>query len=88
MARDRTWWTAKLAAARAEVDAIDAMLLSFATDGAVEEYRINTGQTDNRTRRAEMDQLERTRNALMIRIETLEVKLGNGCGHVRVRPGW
>ena len=78
-------WTAQLERLWAQLEAIDVALLAFIADGSIEEYEYDTGSTTQRVRRSEVGKLALMRDRLLIRIETLEGKVGRGCGVRRIR---
>ena len=84
---DSAYWAAKLEEVKAILDAYIAAQLAFATNGTIQEYSIDTGQTVTKVKRSEQAEMRRTINGLMNTVATLETRI-NGCGTTRVRPGW
>ena len=87
VAQDLTFWRERLDSTKELLTAVDAAVLHFATNNAEQEYRLNTGQTDMRVRRADLAQVRAWRERLLVEVEVLEAKV-HGCGSIRIRPAW
>lgn len=87
MSCDLSYWETRLVAAKATLEAYEAAELAFATNGSIQEYEIDTGQTRTEVRRGDLGELRRMIGALQNRVATLEARV-YGCGATRVRPGW
>lgn len=68
------------------ITAINAALLAFATNGAIQTYRLDTGQSVTTVTRDGIGALERSLNSSMNLCTVLEARL-NGSGR-QVVPGW
>lgn len=87
MSCDLSYWADRLTAAQTALAAFEAAELAFATNGAIEEYEIDTGQTRTKVHRSDLGEIRRTIASLYNRVATLEARV-SGCGTTRVRPAW
>jgi hypothetical protein len=81
----RTYIQARIAATKAQIEAFEAAVLSFA-DSAQQSYRLDTGQSVVQVTRADLLTLNKTIDTLYSRLAGLEARL-NGAS-VTVQPGW
>jgi hypothetical protein len=58
------------------------------SQGSVQSYTIDTGQTRQTVTRADLSSIRAEVDSLMNRLVTLEARLGLGGAVINVRPGW
>lgn len=69
------------------ITAYEDAALAFATNGAQESYRLDTGQSVVNVTRSKLPEIQNTLDTLYSRLASLESRLrGGGC--VNVQPGW
>lgn len=66
--------------------AYEGAVEAFATNGGIQTYRLDTGQTNQTVTRADLKQLQETLDTLYNRLVTLQARL-NGAASV-VYPGY
>lgn len=86
MAQDVAFWTTRAAALLARIEAYEDVLLAFATDGAQQEYRFDTGQGELRVVRADLGEIRRLLDALISQHGIVCQRAGLSKGSVQVRP--
>jgi hypothetical protein len=80
-----TFWSDRLAAAKASVISYEAAI--EAVKGGAQSYRLNTSQTDQSVTKASLATLQTGLDSALNRVATLEARLcGSGVTHVV--PGW
>lgn len=84
---DSTYWADRLTAAKAALEAYEAAELAFVTDGSIQEYSIDTGQSVVKVTRSNMTEIRRSIHMLSNRVATLSQRV-NGCNTRVFRPGW
>lgn len=63
------------------------MFLKFLQNGAMQEYDLDTGQSKQQVRRADLSQARISYHSLWNDYVVLYARL-NGCAASRIRPGW
>ncbi len=87
MVCDRAFWLDRLATKKEQLALLDEMFLHFAANGGAEEYDLDTGQTRQKVRRADLSKWRLLAEKLESQISALIVKT-SGCGVSRVRGTW
>jgi hypothetical protein len=82
MARDTTFWLGQLTKLKAIADAYADAIAAFAASDNVEEYRLDTGQTNVRVKRTDLEWMQSTLDKALVRVQELENLIG-GCGVMR-----
>lgn len=82
MARDTTFWSGQLTKWKAIADAYADAIAALEGAGNVEEYRLDTGQTNVRVKRTDLEWMQSTLDKALARVQELENLLG-GCGVMR-----
>lgn len=76
-----------------QIEATKAEILKHQTalagiqDGSIQQYSLNTGQTQMTVTRANLSTLENAIEKLLNRLAVLDARV-NGAGRLRVVPGW
>lgn len=83
---DRDYALAKVTATKALIDAYEAAVLAFASDGAIQSYIIDTGQSRTNVTLADLPGVTRLIDSLYNRLATLEARLYGSA--VTIRPAW
>jgi hypothetical protein len=78
---------AQLAAMEAQIALYNAMFTAFLTNTGMQEYELDTGQTQTKVKRADLTQQRLMYNSLLNQYSTLYARV-NGCGSTRVRGAW
>ena len=78
---------ARIDATKALIVAYEDALTALGTGGAIQTYRLNTGQSDQQVTRADIPALNTMLDSLYNRCVTLEARL-NGSGVTHARPAW
>ena len=86
MAITLEFFEARIAATEAQIVAYENAVLAFANDGALLEYRYDTGQSVIRVERAEPHDMQRVIDALYSRHAVLCVRAGKDAGSFVMRP--
>lgn len=76
----------RITATKTQIIAFETAIEAFANNGAIQTYKLDTGQTVQTVTRAELSQLQKTLDSLYNRCATLEARL-NGAARI-VRPGY
>lgn len=79
------FWEARKAAAVAELDKVEAAILSLQLE--IESYTVDTGQTRQTVKQQDLAVLNNKVDILVNRIRMYDVRI-NGSGGAIVRPGW
>ena len=83
----RQFWQARKTAVLAEIEAYEAASLAFATNGALQEYKIDTGQTNQTVKRADLGKIQEVLDGLYNRYTVICSRLDGGSVSVGV-PGF
>jgi len=83
---DRTYVEERITQTKALIDAYEAALLAFGTNGALQSYTLDTGQTRQTVTRANLTELQRILDSLYNRLCVFEARLKGGS--IQARPGW
>lgn len=83
---DSDYLNARITAVKAQIEAYEAAILAITT-GAVESYRIDTGQTVTNVTKLNISSIQSGLDLLLNRLATLEARL-NGSGSITITPGW
>ncbi len=81
-----TFLTTQIAATEAAITAYEAASLAFANNGALQTYKLDTGQTIQTVTRAELEQITATIASLYNKLSTLCARR-DGASSI-VKPGW
>lgn len=76
--QDRTYLLARIAATKAQIDAYEGAVLAFGTDGVIQSYELDTGQSKQRVTRAQLKDMNVLLDSLYNRLATLEARLYGG----------
>lgn len=82
---DATFLQDRITATKASIIAYEAAILALAS--GVQSYQLDTGQTDQRVTKLDLDSLRRVVNSLYNTCATLEARR-TGCNSFHVRPIW
>lgn len=81
------FFRARIDQIQAQIIAYEDALTAFASNGALQSYTIDTGQTTQTVTRANLAQLRNTVTGLYNQLATLEARVcGSGVTHMR--PDW
>ena len=83
---DRTFWTERLAKAKAQLASYDDAIMALTT-GGVQQYTLDTGQTRQTVTKLDIEWMQKNLDSLENKVATLEARL-YGCGTSIGRPGW
>ena len=78
---------AQLATMEAQIAAYNAMFDAFLANTGLQEYELDTGQTQTKVKRADLTQQRLAYNSLLNQYSTLYARV-NRCGSTRVRGAW
>jgi len=81
-----TFLTDRIAATEAQITAYETAIEAFATNGAIQTYKLDTGQTVQTVTRSDLADLNKTLDILYNRLSTLCARR-DGAASV-VRPAW
>ncbi|MCH9712760.1 MAG: hypothetical protein K0U20_09070 [Proteobacteria bacterium] len=81
-----TYLQERITATEGLIAAYEAASLAFANNGAMQTYKIDTGQTIQTVTRADLGSITRTIQSLYNQLSTLEARL-NGASSL-VKPAW
>ena len=84
--QDRPYVQERITATKAQITAYEDALLAFGTNGAMQSYTLDTGQSRQTVTRADLSTMNRVLDSLYNRLATLEARLYGGS--VTVRPHW
>lgn len=80
---DATFIQARIEATKLQIVAYEDAALAFANNGALQTYKLDTGQSITTVTRSDLDMLQDTIDALYNRCTTLEARLtGSGTTHM------
>ena len=82
-----TFWETQLETTKALLAAYQAASLAFATNGALEMYKLDTGQSINTVKRSDLDMIQKQIDNLLNQCATLETRI-SGSGVHTSAPGW
>ena len=88
MAATTEFIEARIAAIEAQILALEAALLAFATNGAQQEYRYDTGQEVIRVQRQDGTEMRRLIDALLNQHQILCQRIGKASGVHNSRGSW
>lgn len=74
----------RITATKTLIVAYETAIEAFATGGAIQSYRLDTGQTVQNVTRADLKQLQETLDTLYNRLATFEARL-NGAARIVTR---
>lgn len=77
---DTAFIQARIDATKAQIIAYEAAILAFGETGALQTYKLDTGQTVQTVTRADLKQMQETLDTLYNRCTTLEARLGRASG--------
>ena len=83
---DATYLQGRIASIRLQIEAFESAMLAFATNGAIQSYKLDTGQTQQTVTRADLEQLRGTLDGLYNQCAVLEARLNGGA--ILGRPAW
>lgn len=83
---DTTFLQERITKTKTLITAYEDAVEAFATNGAIQTYRLDTGQTNQTVTRADLKQLQETLDMLYNRLCTLQARL-NGAANI-VYPGY
>ena len=86
MALSRDFLQARITATETQIDAMEVAILAI-TSGAVEEYRIDTGQTITHVTRSNVGTLQKSLDVLYNRLSIMCARLDGG-NTIQVRPAF
>jgi len=86
MAINDTFLEARITATEAAIVAYEAAQLAFATDGNMQSYKLDTGQSIQTVTRADLDMITKTVQSLYNQLSTLCARK-NGAASIG-RPAW
>lgn len=81
-----TFLTDRITATEAEIAAYEAASLAFANNGAMQTYKLDSGQTIQTVTRADLSSIQKTIDSLYNRLSTLCARR-DGASSI-VKPGW
>lgn len=81
-----TYWSERIATLKAIIAAYDTAILEFATNGNLQSYTLDTGQTRQNVQRSEVSSLKNVRRALLSELDDLMARCDGG-GSYKM-PGW
>lgn len=83
---NREFIQSRIDATKSQIVNYEAAADAFAVNGAIQTYKLDTGQTVQTVTRADLDMITRTIDSLYNRCSTLEARL-NGASSITV-PAW
>ncbi len=83
---DRAFLVDRITATKAQIVAYEDALLAFGTNGAIQSYTLDTGQSRQTVTRADLSTMNKVLDGLYNRCATLEARLTGGT--TQVRPCW
>jgi len=84
---DREFLKARIVATKAAIVAYEDALTALGSQGGVQSYTLDTGQTRQTVTRADIPGMNRMIDSLYNRCVTLETRL-TGSGVITARPAW
>jgi len=84
---DSAYLQSRITATKAQIAAYEDAAAAFGTDGAIQSYTVDTGQSRTTVTRADLQSINDIIDGLYNRLATLEARL-NGSGTLIGRPGW
>jgi len=83
---DRDFLTNRIAIVQAQIVAYEDMLSAFASDGAIQSYSLDTGQSRQTVSRSQLASVRILLDGLYNRLATFEARLYGSS--ITARPGW
>lgn len=84
---NRAFTQARLTATEKAIVAYEEAFLAFATNGTIQTYKLDTGQTVSTVTRANLTEMQKILDSLMNRCIILNARL-NGGNSFNMAPGW
>lgn len=88
MASDQAFWDARIASVDLNITAYEAAILAFATNGAQQEYSMDTGQKTIRVERADADVLHDIVDRLISQRDVYCIRAGRASSGHNSRPSF
>lgn len=86
MAIPDTFLADRITSTEAQITAYETAILAFANNGAIQTYKLDTGQTIQTVTRADLEDLNKTLDILYNRLSTLCARRDGAAS--LVRPAW